>query len=114
VLDEAITKIGTLLVLGFGEAGSFIVAQNLSQFGDIKSKVKGNKTNAIFGFCDIRKFTDTTEALQERVMLFTNDIAKIVHGITVEYLGIPNKNIGDAFLIVWKLPKIQGVNESEK
>ena len=30
VLDEAITKIGTLLVLGFGEAGSYIVAQNLS------------------------------------------------------------------------------------
>lgn len=38
-------------------------------------------------------------------MLFTNDIAKIVHGLTVEYLGIPNKNIGDAFLILWKLPK---------
>ena len=60
---------------------------------------------AIFGFCDIRQFTDTTEALQERVMLFVNDIAKIVHGLTIEYLGIPNKNIGDAFLILWKLPK---------
>jgi class 3 adenylate cyclase len=29
-LDEAITKIATLLVLGFGEAGSYIIAQNLS------------------------------------------------------------------------------------
>jgi len=37
-------------------------------------------------------------------MLFVNDIAKIVHGISSEYLGIPNKNIGDAFLIVWKIP----------
>lgn len=35
VLDEAITKIGTLLVLGFGEAGSYIVSKNLSQFGNI-------------------------------------------------------------------------------
>jgi class 3 adenylate cyclase len=60
---------------------------------------------AIYAFCDIRKFTDTTEALQEQVMLFVNDIAKIVHGITVEYLGIPNKNIGDAFLILWKIPQ---------
>ena len=63
VLDEAITKIGTLLVLGFGEAGSFIVAKNLSQFGNVDSKMKGNKVVAIFGFCDIRKFTETTEAL---------------------------------------------------
>jgi len=54
VLDQAITKIGTLLVLGFGEAGSFIVAQNLSQFGEIDANVRGNKTVAIFGFCDIR------------------------------------------------------------
>lgn len=60
---------------------------------------------AIFAFCDIRQFTNTTEALQERVMLFVNDIAKIVHGIAIEYLGIPNKNIGDAFLILWKIPK---------
>lgn len=37
-------------------------------------------------------------------MLFVNDIAKIVHGVSCEYLGIPNKNIGDAFLIVWKIP----------
>ena len=38
-------------------------------------------------------------------MLFVIDISKIIHGITSEYLGIPNMNIGDAFLIVWKLPK---------
>lgn len=38
-------------------------------------------------------------------MLFVNDIAKIIHGVACEYLGIPNKNIGDAFLIVWKLPQ---------
>jgi len=43
-------------------------------------------------------------------MLFVNDIAKIVHGITIQYLGIPNKNIGDAFLVLWKLPKSE-VNE---
>jgi len=105
VLDQAITKIGTLLMLGFGEAGSFIVAKNLSQFGNVDSKMKGNKTKAIFAFCDIRQFTETTEALQERVMLFVNDIAKIVHGVASEFLGIPNKNIGDAFLIVWKIPQ---------
>ena len=104
VLDDAITKIGTLLVLGFGEAGSYVVTKNLSQLGNVDVKIRGNKSMAIFGFCDIRKFTNTTEALQEQVMPFVNDIAKIVHGMTIEYLGIPNKNIGDAFLILWKIP----------
>mmetsp|Transcript_37757 Transcript_37757/g.57811 ORF Transcript_37757/g.57811 Transcript_37757/m.57811 type:complete len:143 (-) Transcript_37757:606-1034(-) len=47
-------------------------------------------------------------------MLFVNDIAKIVHGISCEYLGIPNKNIGDAFLIVWKLPKSEIDDEKYK
>jgi len=40
-------------------------------------------------------------------MLFVNDIAKIVHGVSCEFLGIPNKNIGDAFLVVWKIPQIE-------
>ena len=60
---------------------------------------------AIFAFCDIRQFTDTTEALQENVMVFVNQIARIVHSIAYEYLGMPNKNIGDAFLLVWKIPE---------
>jgi len=36
---------------------------------------------AIFGFCDIRNFTDATEVLQAGVMLFVNEIGEIVHGI---------------------------------
>jgi class 3 adenylate cyclase len=35
-------------------------------------------------------------------MVFVNEIADIVHGYTHRYLGSPNKNIGDAFLVVWK------------
>jgi hypothetical protein len=33
------------------------------------------KVVAIFGFCDIRNFTDATEVLQEDVMQFVNTIA---------------------------------------
>lgn len=35
-------------------------------------------------------------------MLFVNEIADIVHGIVDRFSGAPNKNIGDAFLLVWK------------
>lgn len=38
-------------------------------------------------------------------MIFVNEVAKIVHGVVNEYLGVPNKNIGDAFLLVWKIPE---------
>jgi class 3 adenylate cyclase len=37
-------------------------------------------------------------------MLFVNEIAEIVHGIVDKFSGAANKNIGDAFLLVWKFP----------
>ena len=35
-------------------------------------------------------------------MVFVNEIAEVVHGVVDYYSGAPNKNIGDAFLLVWK------------
>ena len=37
-------------------------------------------TKAVFGFCDIRNFTDCCEVLEEETMIFTNEIAFVVHG----------------------------------
>jgi len=34
----------------------------------------GKKKCAIFGFCDIKQFTEVTELLQEDIMLFVNKI----------------------------------------
>jgi class 3 adenylate cyclase len=104
VLENTITKIGALLALGFGEAGSEIIAKNMQNNtkGDVNPILPGKKVMAIYGFCDIRNFTDTTEVLQEKVMIFVNEIAEIVHEITAEHCGSANKNIGDAFLLVWK------------
>ena len=105
ILEQTIIKIGALLALGFGEAGAKIIADNMANTGDVDPMIPGNKVVAIFGFCDIREFTDTTEILQEEVMLFVNEIAEIVHGIVDSYSGAANKNIGDAFLLVWKYPE---------
>jgi class 3 adenylate cyclase len=38
-------------------------------------------------------------------MIFVNTVAKLVHGISCEFLGSPDKNIGDAFLLIWKFPE---------
>jgi len=34
-----------------------------------------NEIYGIFGFCDIRSFTNVTEVLKEEVLLFVNKIA---------------------------------------
>ena len=46
-------------------------------------------------------------------MLFVNEIAMVVHGECHEYLGNPNKNIGDAFLLVWKFPENEIIIEKD-
>lgn len=102
ILENTIIKIGVLLALGFGEAGSVIIGSNVEKGGEVDPMANGNKIVGIFGFCDIRNFTDTTEELQEGVMVFVNEIAQIVHGVVDKYMGAANKNIGDAFLLVWK------------
>ena len=61
----------------------------------------------IFGFCDIRNFTDATEVLQEDIMEFVNSIARIVHMEVSLHGGFPNKNIGDAFLLVMPLSPVR-------
>lgn len=102
IIENAIIKIGTLLALGFGDAGSEIIASNMARSGDVDPMLPGKKKCAIYGFCDIRNFTDATEVLQEDVMIFVNNIAEIVHSMVDRFQGAANKNIGDAFLLVWK------------
>lgn len=105
LLENSIVKICNLLSVGFGEAGAEVIADNIRSGGDLNPMVPGRRVRAVFGFCDIRNFTDTTEVLQEEVMEFVNSIASIVHTEVSHHGGAANKNIGDAFLLVWKLPQ---------
>ena len=109
-LEEIIVKIGALLAIGFGEAGSNIISANINNSNEINPIIAGQKILAIFGFCDIRSFTDATEVLQENVMIFVNEIADIVHNMVDKLDGAPNKNIGDAFLLVWRMHEDMVVN----
>lgn len=86
----------------------------MQQGDDINPMIPGEKVICIFGFCDIRSFTDATEVLQEGVMIFVNEIGEIVHGIVDKYSGAANKNIGDAFLLVWKFEDDDQIVDVEK
>jgi len=46
-------------------------------------------------------------------MLFVNEIGEIVHGVVDQFSGAANKNIGDAFLLVWKF-KDEDVTRNEE
>ena len=108
-LLQTIDKIGNLMRIGFGEAGAQIIAANLRDSSDDQLNIdnilsSGRGIVAIFGFCDIRNFTDTTECLQEEVMTFVNRVAFVLHNVVKDCKGAANKNIGDAFLLSWKVP----------
>eukprot|EP00405_Crypthecodinium_cohnii_P044745 CAMPEP_0206584772 /NCGR_PEP_ID=MMETSP0325_2-20121206/35963_1 /ASSEMBLY_ACC=CAM_ASM_000347 /TAXON_ID=2866 /ORGANISM="Crypthecodinium cohnii, Strain Seligo" /LENGTH=943 /DNA_ID=CAMNT_0054092077 /DNA_START=70 /DNA_END=2898 /DNA_ORIENTATION=- len=104
ILENAIVKLGTLLALGFGEAGSEIIVKNMREdTAKVNAMIPGSKVEAVFGFCNIMNFTDTTEVLQDKVMVFVNSVAEIVHAIVDEWHGAANQNNGEAFLIVWRL-----------
>jgi len=112
-LLATITKIGRLMKVGFGEAGASVIAKNMrGEGGKLRLLGGGNMIHSIFGFCDVRQFTDTTECLQEEVMLFVNRIGHILHSIVVQCSGAANKNIGDAFLLTWKLEKKWSAKET--
>jgi hypothetical protein len=50
MLDNAITKIGALLLLSFGEAGSSLISEMISKEGNFEVATAGKKTIGIFGF----------------------------------------------------------------
>lgn len=104
VLENTIIKLGSLLALGFGEAGVEIIATTLDEENSVvTAKIPGTKVEAIFGFCDIRHFHIATEVLKESTMVFVNKVAEIVHRTVDRHLGAANKNLGQAFLMVWQL-----------
>jgi len=102
-IEICLSKFGMLMRVGFGEAGMDIIAKNMHATGDFNPMIPGSLVMGVFGFCDIRNFTDCCEVLNEDTFLFTNQIASIVHELVEESGGAVNKNIGDAFLSVWKL-----------
>lgn len=62
----------------------------------------GQRTYCIFGFCILDSFVECTEVLQGDIMTYVNRVAEITHSMVDRYGGAANKNIGEAFLLVWK------------
>jgi len=115
-LMSTIIRISSLLGVGFGSAGVEIIRSNLDARNDVVSfeNLGGLIVHCVFVFGDIRRFTDVSECLQEEIFGFTNRIASVVHAFCSSYGGSANKNIGDAFLMSWKLEDSEEEDEEEE
>ena len=116
VIMNSIIKISALLAMSVGEAGGEIIHKNLSSDYGIHLHSRGKKKSAIFGFCNIRDFEEINLALEEETIPLINQIAEIVHSSVDLYRGNTNKNIGDAFLNVWKFynyMNIKNINDKK-
>jgi len=101
-LKLSLSKIATMLQVGFGEAGNDLVAENLKRGDTVDPMVPGRKLLGAYGFCIIDEYEEVLECLGEEILPFTNTAADIVHAAVTENGGQPNRNLGEAFLCVWK------------
>eukprot|EP00933_Yihiella_yeosuensis_P061456 TRINITY_DN64264_c0_g1_i1.p1 TRINITY_DN64264_c0_g1~~TRINITY_DN64264_c0_g1_i1.p1 ORF type:complete len:619 (+),score=101.77 TRINITY_DN64264_c0_g1_i1:67-1857(+) len=112
ILEKTIIKLGSLLALGFGEAGANIIEHNMSgESASIDAMAEGSRVDCAIGAVRIRDFSTATEVLQAKVMTFVNQIAEIVHGVTNEYHGAANKNNGDTFLMIWRASEDKNISK---
>ena len=108
LLESTLDKITSLLRVGFGEAGSGIISSNLgtedtSYSSVIKALIPGIRVYAIVGFCDIHHFEDVEDRLKKDILTFVNSIAEIVHSSVQHWGGQCNKNLGNAFVVIWRI-----------
>jgi class 3 adenylate cyclase len=104
LLETTVEKITGLLRVGFGEAGAGIISANLkSGSHSINPLLPGIRIYAIVGFCDIHHFEECNLLLKSDIMTFCNSIAEIVHSSVHYWGGQCNKNLGNAFVIIWRI-----------
>jgi len=97
-------KLGTLLAVGFGEAGALIIGANLKgdQSAGVQPETMGGRiVEAVFGYCTVGHFEEVTQALSAKITTFVNLIGGLVHNVVNEFSGHPTKNVGHGFFFVW-------------
>jgi hypothetical protein len=76
MLERTIFKISKLLQVGFGAAGTEIIAKNMGGTGQLDVMIPGKKISSIFGFGIIEHFTETVSVLEETVITYINTLVR--------------------------------------
>jgi len=122
-LINAISKIADLLRKCWGVAGAGIISSNLARTKGGKTvvfnpTVPGKRVYALFGFIAINEFSQLLRDLENDVMLLINDVARVVHDEVYRWAlgdsGQCNKNLGSAFLMVFRIGDFSEVHQKKK
>jgi len=119
-LINTVTKITDLLRKCWGVAGAGIISSNLArQEGGLTTlfnpTVPGEAVYALFAFVAIDKFQHHLHCLKGDIMILINDIAAVLHEEVYRWgyedRGQCNKNLGGAFLMVYRIGTVAEVLE---
>ena len=119
-LITAVTKITDLLRKCWGVAGAGIISSNLQRNikGDtvvFNPTVPGKLVYALFGFVGINDYGHFLKNLDNDVMDLISDIAKVLHNEVYRWglgdSGQCNKNLGGAFLMVFRIGDVDEVRK---
>ena len=122
-LINAVTKITDLLRKCWGVAGAGIISSNLArQEGGLTAyfnpTVPGKAVYALFAFAVIDRFQNHLHALKGDIMILINDIAAVLHEEVYRWgyedSGQCNKNLGGAFLMVYRIGAVSEVVEKRE
>ena len=122
-LITAVTKTTDLLRKCWGVAGAGIISSNLaSEEGGLTTyfnpTVPGKAVYAVFAFVSIDKFQRHLHALKGDIMILINDIAAVLHEEVYRWgyedSGQCNKNLGNAFLMVYRIGSVSEVMEKRE
>jgi hypothetical protein len=104
ILDKTIMKIGSLVAMGFGEAGSQIMEKNLlDNAGEVNPMSPGEKIIGLFAHLDIFKSHKVSKAMNTDYAVLLNDVLNVVSDITAEFNIYNMKSTGDGMLLIWKI-----------
>lgn len=119
-LINAVSKITDLLRKCWGVAGADIISTNLATREGALTEVfnptvPGKSVYALFGFAAINGFDHALKNLSGDVMVLINDVAKVLHDEVYRWgfgdSGQCNKNLGAAFLMVFRIGLVKEVIE---
>lgn len=119
-LINAVSKITDLLRKCWGVAGADIISTNLATREGALTEVfnptvPGKSVYALFGFAAINGFDHALKNLGGDVMVLINDVAKVLHDEVYRWgfgdSGQCNKNLGAAFLMVFRIGLVKEVIE---
>jgi len=120
-LITAVAKITDLLRKCWGVAGADIISTNLATTREgaltevFNPTVPGQSVYALFAFAAIGGFDNAVRNLGGDIMPLINDVAAVLHGEVFRWgfgdSGQCNKNLGGAFLMVFRIGLVKEVIE---